>query len=60
MDWLKIISALFLVGMMIMIYPSLKHASENAPKGTKEDWLSAIKPLLMVVVFVIALIVLVQ
>ena len=60
MDWLKIISAIFLIGMMIMIYPSLKHASENSPKGTKEDWLSAIKPLLMVVVFVIALIVLVQ
>ncbi len=60
MDWLKIISAIFLIGMMIMIYPSLKHASANSPKGTKEDWLSAIKPLLMVVVFVIALIVLVQ
>ena len=60
MDWLKIISALFLVAMMVMIYPSLKHASQNAPKGSKDDWMSAIKPLLFVVVFVIALIMLVR
>lgn len=60
MDWLKIISALFLVAMLVMLYPSLKHASKNSPKGTKEDWMSAIKPLLMVVVFVIVLIILVQ
>ena len=60
MDWLKIFSALFLVAMMFMIYPSLKNASQNSPKGTREDWISAIKPLLMVVVFVIVLIVLVQ
>ncbi len=58
MDWLKIISALFIIAMMVMLYPSLKNASKNAPKGTKEDWLSAIKPLIFVVVFVIALIVL--
>ena len=43
-----------------MIYPSLKRASENSPKATKDDWVSAIKPLLMVVAFVIALIILVQ
>jgi len=59
-DWLKIISAIFIVGMMFMIYPSLKHASANSPKATKDDWMSAIKPLLMVVAFVIALILLVQ
>lgn len=60
MDWLKIISALFLVAMLVFLYPSLKHASKNSPKGTKEDWMSAIKPLLMVVAFVIVLIILVQ
>ncbi len=60
MDWLKITSALFLVAMMFMIYPSLKHASQNSPKATKEDWISVIKPILFVVVFVIALIILVQ
>ena len=60
MDWLKIFSALFLVAMMVMLYPSLKHASKNSPKGTKEDWMAFIKPMLFVVAFVIALIVLVQ
>ena len=60
MEWLKIISALFLVAMMVMIYPSLKHASKNSPKGSKEDWMSVIKPLLMVVIFVVALILLVS
>lgn len=60
MDWLKIVSALFIVAMMFMLYPSLKHASQNSPKGSKEDWLSAIKPLLFVIIFVIALIILVR
>ena len=49
-----------LVAMMVMIYPSVKHASQNSPKGSKEDWISAIKPLVFVVIFVIALIVLVS
>lgn len=60
MDWLKIVSALFIVAMLFMLYPRLKHASQNAPKGSKEDWLGVIKPLLMVVLFVIVLIVLVR
>lgn len=60
MDWLKIASALFLVAMMVMLYPSLKHASKNSPKGTREDWMSFIKPMLMVVAFIALLIVLVQ
>ncbi len=60
MDWLKIISALFVIAMMFMIYPALKNASQNSPKGSKEDWMSAIKPLIFVVVFVIALIILIK
>jgi len=58
MDWIKIISALFIVAMMVMLYPSLKNASKNSPKANKEDWISAIKPLLFVVIFVIALVIL--
>ncbi len=60
MDWLKITSALFMVAMLFMLYPSLKHATKNSPKGSTEDWLSAVKPILMVVAFVILLILLVQ
>ena len=54
MDWLKIISALFIIAMMVMIYPALKNASANAPKGTKQDWLAAVKPLVFVVILVVA------
>ncbi len=60
MDWMKIVSALMLVAMMFMIYPSLKHASQNSPKAEKGDWMSAIKPLVFVVIFIIALIMLVR
>jgi hypothetical protein len=58
MDWLKIGSVLLLIAMMVMLFPRLKQASENAPKGSKEDWLGVIKPLALVVVFVIVLIML--
>ncbi len=60
MDWLKIVSALFIVAMMVMLYPALKNASKNAPKASSKDWVAAIKPLVFVVIFVIALIVLVS
>jgi hypothetical protein len=60
MDWLKIISAIFIVAMMVMLYPRLKQSAQNAPKGSKEDWMDAIKPLAMVVAFVIILIMLVS
>lgn len=60
MDWLKIGSALLLAAMMVMLYPRLKHATKNSPKGSKDDWMSVIKPLLFVVAFVIALIILVS
>ena len=60
MDWVKILSAILLVGMLIFLYPSLKHASKNSPKGTTEDWMSAIKPLALVVLFIIVLIMLVR
>ena len=57
---MKIVSALLLVAMMFMIYPSVKNASANSPKAGKDDWISVIKPLVFVIVFVIALIMLVQ
>lgn len=60
MDWLKIISAIFLVAMMVMLYPSLKNAAKNSPKGTTEDWMSFVKPMVFVVGFIIILIMLVQ
>lgn len=58
MDWVKIISAITIVGMLFMLYPSLKNATQNSKKGSAEDWMSFIKPMALVILFIIALIVL--
>lgn len=59
MDWLKIGSALFLVAMIIFLFPRAKHVIENAPKGSMQDWMGYIVPMLVVVLFIILLIALV-
>lgn len=56
MDWLKIGSAALLIGMLFMIYPSVRHAMKNSPKGSSQDWMGFIVPLVAVVGFVILLI----
>jgi len=58
-DWLKIGSALFLVAMIIFLFPRAKHVIENAPKGSMQDWMGYIVPMLVVVLFIILLIALV-
>jgi len=56
MDWLAIGSAALLIGMIIFIYPRMKHAVANAPKGTMNDWMGYIVPLAAVIGFIILLI----
>lgn len=56
MDWLNIVVAITIIGMMVMLYPRLKSETQNTEKGTTEDWMSFIKPMVFVVLFVIALI----
>ncbi len=60
MDWMKILSAIGLIAMMVLIWPSVKQATKNSPKGSTEDWMAFIKPMLLVVGFVILLILLVR
>lgn len=59
MDWLKIGSALFLVAMIVFLFPRAKHAIENSPKGSMKDWMGYIVPMAAVILFVILLIALV-
>jgi hypothetical protein len=59
MDWLKIGSALFLLAMIIFLFPRAKHAIENSPKGSMQDWMGYIVPMAAVILFVILLIALV-
>lgn len=56
MDWLKIGSAVFLVAMMVYLFPRMKHAIKHSPKGTMKDWMGYIIPITFVILFVIFLI----
>lgn len=52
MDWLQIGSAALMIGMLVLIYPRMKHAIKNSPKGTSEDWKGFLIPLVAVIAFV--------
>lgn len=56
MDWLKIGSAVFLIAMIVFMWPRMKHAVANSPKGTMQDWMGYIVPLAAVIGFVFLLI----
>ena len=56
MDWLKIGSALFLLAMIVFLFPRMKHAIKNSPKGTMKDWMGFIVPIAGVILFVAFLI----
>jgi len=59
MDWLEIGSALFLVAMMVFVFPRMRQALKYAPKGTSQDWIGLLVPILAVIGFVILLIMMV-
>jgi hypothetical protein len=56
MDWVKIGSALFLLAMVIWLFPRAKEVVKNSPKGTSKDWLGFLVPIAAVILFVIVLI----
>ena len=56
MDWVTIGSALFLVAMMVFIFPRMRHAAKNAPKGTSSQWLNFLVIIILVGAFVMFLI----
>lgn len=56
MDWVKIGSALFMLAMVIWLFPRAKHVIQNSPKGSSQDWLGFLIPIAAVVLFVIVLI----
>lgn len=59
MDWVKIFSAILIVGWIIFMWPRAKYWMKNSPKAEKGDWQSAILPLAAVVGFVVLLLMLV-
>ncbi len=54
--WLKIGSALLLGMMLLMIWPRAKVMMKESPKGSAQDWKSALIPLLLVAGLIILLI----
>ena len=56
MDWVKIGSALFMLAMVIWLFPRAKAAVQNSPKGSSKDWMGFLIPIGAVVLFVIVLI----
>ncbi len=56
MNWIAIGSAALLIGMIIFIFPRMKHAVANSPKGTMKDWMGYLVPLAAVIGFIILLI----
>jgi hypothetical protein len=59
MDWLKIFSAVLIVGWIIYIWPRAKYWLKNSPKAQAGDWQAVVLPLAAVVGFVVLLIMLV-
>jgi len=56
MDWLQIVSVIFLGAMLIFIFPRMRHAVKNAPKGSNKDWLNYLMILVVVGLFIVLLI----
>ena len=60
MDWMKIVSALFIIMLLVIMWPAYKHYTENGPKAKKGDWANVMLPLGGVVLLVLLLIMSVQ
>ena len=56
MDWIQISTAIFLGAMLIFIFPSMRNAVKNAPKGSNKDWLNYLIIMLVVGLFIMFLI----
>lgn len=56
MDWTQIGTAVLLGAMLLFIFPRMRHAVKNAPKGSNKDWLNYLMILVAVGLFVMFLI----
>ena len=60
MNWVTIGSAALMIGMLVFIFPHMRQAMKESPKGTSEDWKSFLLPLAGVIAFVVFLIMMVR
>ena len=58
--WIKILSAVLIVGWIVFMWPRARYWLSNSPKAKKGDWQAVLLPLAAVIVFVVILIMLVR
>ena len=56
MNWTTIASAVFMIAMLVYIFPRMRHAMKHSPKGSHKDWMGFVVPLAAVIGFVVLLI----
>ncbi len=56
MDAMQIAMAVFLVLMLVFLFPRAKHMFFNSPKAESGDWSAALIPLIAVAAFIALLI----
>jgi hypothetical protein len=56
MDWIKIFSAVFMLAMLVFLWPRAKHMLKHSPKGSSDDWKSLILPIGGLILFVVLLV----
>ena len=56
MDWIKILSAVFMVAMLVFLWPRAKHMLKHSPKASSSDWKGLILPIGGLVLFVVLLV----
>ena len=60
MDWMKILSAIVLVAMIVYLLPRAKSLMEMSAQTENKDWKGVLLPLLAVVLFVVFLVAMVR
>jgi len=56
MDWTKILTAVFLILLLVYLLPRAKQMLYHSPKGSADDWKGFLIPILLVVVLILLLI----
>jgi len=56
MDWMKILSAIFIVAMLVYLLPRAKQMMEVSAQAENKDWKGVLIPLIAVVGFVFFLV----
>lgn len=54
--WEKIAVAILGGALVIFLLPGIRAQMQNSPKGSRQEWLGALVPLTLVILFVILLI----